>query len=44
MKKGVSESNYYTRKFSTKNLFAVEMKKTKTTMNKPVCLGLSVLI
>ena len=39
----VSESNYYTTKFFSENLFAVEMKKTQITMNKPVYLGLSIL-
>ena len=39
----VSESNYYTTKFFTKNLLAIEMKKTQIIMNKPVYLGLSIL-
>ena len=39
----VSEQNHYTTKFSTENLLAIEMRKTKTLMNKLVCLGLSIL-
>ena len=39
----VSEPNYYATKFSTENLLAIEMEKTETLMNKPVCLGLSIL-
>ena len=37
----VSEPNYHTR-FS-ENLLAIEMKKTKVKMNKPIYLGLSIL-
>ena len=32
----VSEPNYHTTNFSTKNLLAIEMKKTEILMNKPV--------
>ena len=39
----VSEPNYLTTKFFTENLLAIEMKKTEILMNKPVCLGLSIL-
>ena len=39
----VSESNYHTIKFFTKNLLAIEMKKMQTLMKKPVYLGLSIL-
>ena len=39
----VSEPHYYTTKFFTEHLLATEMKKTETLMNKPVCLGLSIL-
>ena len=39
----VSEPNYHTTKFFRKNLLAIEMKKTKVKMNKPVYLGLSIL-
>ena len=39
----VLESNYPTTKFFTKNLLAIEMKKTEILMNKPTYLGLSIL-
>ena len=39
----VSAPNYGTTKFFTENLLAIEMKKNQTLMNKPVCLGLSIL-
>ena len=39
----VSEPNYYTTKWYSKNLLAVEMKRVKIKMNKPVYLGLSIL-
>ena len=39
----VSEPNYHTAKFFTGNLLAIEMKKLQILMNKPVCLGLSIL-
>ena len=39
----VSEPNYHTTKFFTKNLLAIQLKKTQITMNKPVYLGLSIL-
>ena len=39
----VLELNYHTIKFSTKNLLAIEMRKTEVLMNKPVFLGLSIL-
>ena len=39
----VSEPNYHTTKRFSKNLLAIEMKKTKVKMNKPVYLGMSVL-
>ena len=39
----VIEPNYYTTKFFTKNLLAIEMKKTQITINKLVYLGLSIL-
>ena len=39
----VPESNYHTTKFFRKNLFAIEMTKTETLMNKPTFLGLSIL-
>ena len=39
----VSEPNYHTTKWLSENLLAIEMKKTKVKMNKPVYLGLSIL-
>ena len=39
----VSEPNYNTRKHFSKNWLAIEMKKTKVKMNKPVSLGMSIL-
>ena len=39
----VSEPNYHTTKWFSKNLLAIEMKKTKVKMNKSVYLGLSIL-
>ena len=39
----VSEANYDTTKFFTKNLLAIETKKTQILMNKPVYLGLPIL-
>ena len=39
----VSEPNYHTKKYFSKSLLAIEMKKTKVKMNKPVYLGISIL-
>ena len=39
----VSEPNYHTTKRFSENLFAMEMKKAKVKMNKPVYLRMSVL-
>ena len=39
----VSEPNYYTTKFFTKNVLAIEIKENQITMKKPVYLGLSIL-
>ena len=39
----VSEPNYHKRKCFSENLLAIEMKKTKLKMNKPVYLGMSIL-
>ena len=39
----VSDPNYHITKFFTKNLLAIEMKKTEILMNKSVCLQLSIL-
>ena len=39
----VSEPNYHTTKHFSENLLAIEMKKAKVKMNKPVYLGMSIL-
>ena len=39
----VSEPNYHTKKYFSKSLLAIEMKKTKVKMNKSVYLGISIL-
>ena len=39
----VSEPNYHTTKHFSKNLLAIEMKKTKVIVNKPVYLDMSIL-
>ena len=39
----VSEPNYHTTKYFLENLLAIEMKKTKVKMNKPVYLIMSIL-
>ena len=39
----VSQPNYHTAKQFSENLLAIEMKKTKVKMNKPVYLGMSIL-
>ena len=39
----VSEPNYHTTKWFSENLLAIEMKKIKVKMNKPIYLGLSIL-
>ena len=39
----VSEPNYHTTKQFSENLLAIEMKKTKLKMNKPIYLGMSIL-
>ena len=36
----VSEPNYYTTKHFSDNLSAIEMKKAKVKMNKPIYLGM----
>ena len=38
-----SEPNYHTTKYSSENLIAIEMKKTKVKMNKPISLRISIL-
>ena len=42
-RKLVSEPYYHTTKWFSENLLAIEMKKIKVIMNKPVYLGLSIL-
>ena len=39
----VSESNYHTTKHFSQNVLAIEMRKTKVIMNKPVYLGQAIL-
>ena len=39
----ISEPNYHTTRWFSEDLLAIEMKKTKVKMNKPVYLGLSIL-
>ena len=39
----VSEPNYHTTKHFPDNLLAIEIKKTKVKMNKPVYLGMTIL-
>ena len=39
----VTEPNYHTTKWFSENLLAIEMKKTKVKLNKPMYLGLSIL-
>ena len=38
-----SEPNYHTTKYFSGNLMAIEMKKIKLKMNKPIYLGMSIL-
>ena len=40
----VSEQNYHTTTYFSENLLAIEMKKTKLIMNKPVYFGQAILI
>ena len=42
-KRLVSESNYHSRKKFSDHLMAIEIKKTKVKMNKPLYLGMSIL-
>ena len=39
----VSEPNYHKTKYFSENLLAIEMRKTKIKMNKPVYLGQAIL-
>ena len=38
-----SEPNYHTPKYFSENVMAIEMKKTKVKINKPIYLGMSIL-
>ena len=38
-----SEPNYQTKKHFSGNLMAIEIKKTKVKVNKPIYLGMSIL-
>ena len=38
-----SEPYYHTTKYFSENLIAIEMKKIKVKVNKPIYLGMSVL-
>ena len=38
-----SEPNYHTKKHFWDNLMAIEMKKTRVKINKPIYLGMSIL-
>ena len=42
-RKYVSEPNYMTSKCFSKDLMAIEMRKTEVLLNKPVCLGQAIL-
>ena len=42
-KRLVSEPNYYSHKKFSENLMAIEMKKTKVKMIRPLYLGMSVI-
>ena len=39
----ISEPNYHTKKWFSEDTLAMEMKKIKEKVNKPVYLGLSIL-
>ena len=39
-----SEPNYHITKYFSKIFMAIEMKKTKVNMNKPINLGMSILV
>ena len=38
-----SGPTYHTTKYFSENLMAIKMKKTKVKINKPICLGISIL-
>ena len=40
----VSDPNYLTTNFFTENLLAIEIRKSQILINKPVYLGLSILV
>ena len=42
-KKLVAEPNYHTSKHFSEDLMAIEMRKTKLVMNKPIYLGQAIL-
>ena len=42
-KKLVSEPNYHTTKYFSENLLAIEMKKKRVVLNKPIYLGQTIL-
>ena len=42
-KKLVSEPNYHNTKYFSENLLAIEMKKTRVVLNKPIYLGQTIL-
>ena len=42
-KRLVSEPNYHSCKKFSDYLIAISMKKTRVKMNKPLCLGISIL-
>ena len=39
----VSEPNYHTTKYFSEDLLAIEMKKIKVKLNKPIHLSMSIL-
>ena len=39
----VSEPNYHTVKFFAESLLTIQIKKSEILMNKPLCLGFSML-
>ena len=39
----VSEPNYHPMNYISEDLSIIEMRRTKVKMNKPICLGLSIL-
>ena len=39
----LSEPNYHTTKYFSDNIIAIEMRKARVKMNKPIYLGMSIL-